>query len=225
MSAVNSAAAQAAALRAGARKGVWRRLVAFCGLRTKAMVRADVAAARWAHGAAGEAATARLVEPLRAEGWHVLHDRALPGSRANLDTILVTPCGTGVVVLDTKAWHRGRPTTLIRGRVCCGAEDRHRQVEAVVSYAHRVAAAVGIPVGHVAPLLVVHGSPIPGGHLAARVDGWEAPVFVLGADWLLSTLRKTAQDRMPNAVMAGQLARHAEVVLPRYLSGSQAPSA
>lgn len=182
MSAGNSAAAQAAALRAGARKGLWRRLLVFCGVRTKAMVRADAAAARWAHGAAGEAVTARLLAPLTAEGWHVLHDRALPKSRANLDTVLVTPCGTGLVVLDTKAWHRGRPTALIRGRVCCGSEDRHRQVEAVASYACRVAGVVGVPVAHVAPLLVVHNSPISGGHLQAQVEGWPGPVYVLGAD-------------------------------------------
>src|SRR5947209_8167175 len=33
----------------------------------------------WATGADGEARTARLLEPLRAEGFAVLHDRRIPG--------------------------------------------------------------------------------------------------------------------------------------------------
>jgi hypothetical protein len=39
----------------------------------------------WRRGAAGERRTARLLAPLEREGWVVLHDLAIPGSRANLD--------------------------------------------------------------------------------------------------------------------------------------------
>jgi hypothetical protein len=42
-------------------------------------------AVAWRRGAAGERRTARLLSPLERQGWAVLHDLALPGSRANLD--------------------------------------------------------------------------------------------------------------------------------------------
>ena len=39
----------------------------------------------WRRGAAGERRTARLLTPLERHGWAVLHDLAVPGSRANID--------------------------------------------------------------------------------------------------------------------------------------------
>jgi hypothetical protein len=42
-------------------------------------------AVAWRRGAAGEQRTARLLAALERHGWAVLHDLAIPGSRANLD--------------------------------------------------------------------------------------------------------------------------------------------
>src|SRR5215213_8051328 len=42
-------------------------------------------AVAWRHGAAGERRTARLLGPLERHGWVILHDLAVPRSRANLD--------------------------------------------------------------------------------------------------------------------------------------------
>lgn len=56
---------------------------------------------RWRRGAAGEEATAALLGGL-GRRWVVFHDRAIPGSRANLDHVAVGP--TGVWVIDTKAY-------------------------------------------------------------------------------------------------------------------------
>jgi hypothetical protein len=42
-------------------------------------------AVAWRRGAAGERRTARLLGPLERQGWAVLHDLAVPGSRANID--------------------------------------------------------------------------------------------------------------------------------------------
>lgn len=78
--------------------------------------------------------------------------------RPGVDHVLVSPCGTAVVVLDTKAWRRSWPTRLTGGRVCCGAEDRHREVEKVAGY------------------------------LEARAAGWDGPVWVLGPELLVPTL-------------------------------------
>ena len=60
---------------------------------------------RWLRGAAGEVATARLIERLSGRGWVVLHDLAVPGSKANIDHLAIGP--TGVWVIDTKST-RGR---------------------------------------------------------------------------------------------------------------------
>jgi len=56
---------------------------------------------RWLRGAAGEQATAALLERLPARRWAVLHDLAVPGSRANIDHLVIGP--TGVWLVDTKA--------------------------------------------------------------------------------------------------------------------------
>ena len=50
-------------------------------------------AVAWRRGAAGERRTARLLDPLERQGWAVLHDLAVPGSRANLDHLVIGPGG------------------------------------------------------------------------------------------------------------------------------------
>ena len=59
-------------------------------------------AAAWRKGAVGERRTGRLLRPLETQGYVVLHDRALPGSRANADHLVIGP--HGVLVVDTKNW-------------------------------------------------------------------------------------------------------------------------
>ncbi|MEU3656461.1 nuclease-related domain-containing protein [Streptomyces sp. NPDC032161] len=212
MSAGNSAAARAAALRANARRGLWRKLLALLGFGGARVRRADAAAARWAHGAAGEEATARLLAPLEAAGWHVRHDLRLRGRRFNLDTVLVSPCGTAVVVLDTKNWHRGRTTSLVGGRVHCGTDGRHDQVVKVAGYAQAVGAVLpGVPV---VPLIVVHGSPVAGGGFEAPVPG--GAVWVLGTDLLVPRLAGAVRGPRDQVRAAG-LARRVDQVLRPYV--------
>jgi hypothetical protein len=212
----NSAARKAQAIRAHARRGVWRRVTAWLGL-NPAAVRADARAALWEHGARGEAVTEALLAPLTAVGWVVRHDVRLRGRRWNVDTVLVSPCGTAVVVLDTKTWHRGRTTALVRGRVCCGVEDRHEQVVKVAGYARQIAGALALPGVRVLPLLVVHGSPVAGGYLTVRVEGVADPVFVLSPPYLVPTLANApkARDRRRAAMVAGRV----DAVLRPYGNG------
>lgn len=80
-------------------------------------------AARWRFGAAGEMRTAAVLSRLERR-WRrhrrciVLHDRIVPGSRANIDHVVVGP--SGVWVLDTKAWSgvmvRTEHSTSVGGR-------------------------------------------------------------------------------------------------------------
>lgn len=217
MKARNSASREARAIRARARRGVWRRVTAALGV-SPAARRADAQAALWDRGAEGEAATAALLAQLLAQGWKIRHDVRLRGRRYNIDHVLVSPCGTAIVVLDTKVWHRGRPTVLVRGRVHCGVQDRHEQVEKVVRYAKDVQDALGLPGVVVWPLLVVHGSRIQGGRLEARVPGWDGVVHVLGPDWLVPTLAAAPRVRDPRRA-AAVLAR-VDAVLRPYGEGS-----
>ena len=201
-------------MRARARRGLWRRVTAWVGMNPEA-ARADAVAGRWERGAKAERDTARLLRRLRWRGWRVLHDRRLPGhGRANLDHVLISPCGTAVVVLDTKAWHRSRPTHVVAGRVHCGSEDRHGQVEAVARYARTVGRLLGLPAGAVWPVLVVHGSRIDGGALEASVSGWASPVWVLGPDGLVPAL--AAAPSGWSWRRASALRRRVAEVLPPY---------
>lgn len=205
-------------MRAHARRGVWRRTLSLLGV-TAHTRRTDAVAARWTLGAAAEQQTAGMLAQLEYRGWRVLHDRALPGSRANLDHVLVAPNAAAVVVLDTKRWHAQRPTTLVGGRVHCGGDDRHGQIEAVASYARRAARALGMPAGSVWPLLVVHGSrvsapPLPPGRLEARAREWAGVVHVLNPEYLVPTLAGAPQGR--DECAAAALAAHVGRVLPPY---------
>jgi hypothetical protein len=56
----------------------------------------------WRRGAHGEQRTATLLRRLEPHGWVVLHDLAVPGSRANLDHLVIGP--GGVFVIDSKQY-------------------------------------------------------------------------------------------------------------------------
>ena len=207
-----------------ARKGVRRKVLAWIG-KNPAARRADALTARAAHGAVGEQWTAALLARLPA-GWTVWHGCRLPGFRHDLDHVLASPCGTAVVVLDSKRWHARWPTDLRAGRVWCGEEDRHEKIEAVARYADRLQTALGMPGVMVWPLLVVHGSQIqaagfPAGRLEAPVEvedrhgrvTWSGVVHVLGPDWLVPTL--AFAPKAVDAARAGRVvARLGQVLSP-----------
>jgi hypothetical protein len=56
----------------------------------------------WKRGAAGERALGAALEKLRDEGFGVLHDRQVPGTRTNIDHIVVGPAG--IFVIDAKRY-------------------------------------------------------------------------------------------------------------------------
>lgn len=182
MSAGGSAGREAARIRRTARRGVWGHVTAWAGLNPQAAA-ADAVAARWRLGAEAEAETARRLRVLRLYGWRIRHDLRMSGRRFNLDHVLVSPCGTAVVVADTKRWPVGRTITTGGGRLWCGGEDRTTEVEKAARYAALVSAAVGVPVW---PLLIVHGSRVRG-HL--EVDTVAGRVQVVGVDQAVRVLR------------------------------------
>jgi Nuclease-related domain len=66
----------------------------------------------WAVGARGEELLAKRLDGLVDHGVLTLHDRRIPGTRANIDHIAIAP--TGIYVIDAKRYN-GRPTLRAEG--------------------------------------------------------------------------------------------------------------
>lgn len=98
--------------------------------------------------AAGEERVGQVLDRLARRGLRVLHDRRVPGSRANIDHLVVTP--SAVWVVDAKRY-KGRPRRVTPGgrlrprveRLEVGRRDRTRLVEGVLAQAALVSDVVG----------------------------------------------------------------------------------
>jgi hypothetical protein len=123
-------------------------------------------AVAWRRGAAGERRTARLLNPLERQGWAVLHDLAVPGSRANIDHLMLGP--GGVFVVDSKQY-RGRLQLDRSGRLWHGRHPLAPTLQAVSFEADQAALALPDPGVAVVPIVAVHGAQVPWGKIV--VDG------------------------------------------------------
>ncbi|MFE7268197.1 nuclease-related domain-containing protein [Streptomyces sp. NPDC057592] len=111
----------------------------------------------WAKGSAGEVATARLLAPLARRGYAVLHDRSIPGSKANLDHLVAGLFGA--VLVDSKNWQSKKSRiTITGGLLRYGRYDQTRALQTVVWEAQQAAKALGVPVR---PIIAVHGAKVP----------------------------------------------------------------
>jgi Nuclease-related domain len=138
-------------------------------------------AVAWRRGAAGERRTARLLSPLERHGWAVLHDLAVPGSRANLDHLVIGPCG--VFAIDSKQY-RGRLRLDPTGRLWHGRHPLAPALRAASWEADQAAQVLPDPGTAVVPVVAVHGAQVPWGKVV--IDG--APV--VSARRLPSMLRR-----------------------------------
>jgi hypothetical protein len=156
---------------------------------------------RWARGAAGEIVTAAMLEALPRARWVVLHDLALPGSRANVDHLVIGP--TGIWVVDTKAY-RARVTVRWRQVLVAGAPVKTGPVrwESQV-----VSERLGIATR---PVIAMHANGLP--RRGRRVDG----VRVVPAAQLVRRLKRGARlRRRLGRRRVRQLAELAEETLGR----------
>lgn len=106
----------------------------------------------WATGAVGEERLGALLDSLASESIAVLHDRRIPGSKANIDHIAVTTAG--IWVIDAKRYN-GRPQLRIEGgivrpkveKVLVGRRDCTNLVDGVLNQVGLVLELVGdVPV-------------------------------------------------------------------------------
>nr|WSZ21187.1 NERD domain-containing protein [Streptomyces canus] len=200
----NSAARQAAVLRARVRGGLWRRLLARLGLRT-ADARTAREAAAWEAGAVGEYSTAAQLATLEPYGWKILNDRAIPGAHsANADHIAISPGGR-VYLVDSKMW--SAKTGMVStegGRLWHGRYDRAGSLRSLAFERMLVEKALQAPV---TALIAVHRAPV-------QDDGFfVGDVPVVPADRLVMLLVANDGPRSPGALW---LAREAERLLPPY---------
>ena len=94
-------------------------------------------AAKWAKGAVGEKTVGRVLDELALENNFVaIHDRRIPGSKANIDHMLITP--KGVFIIDAKNYKglvelRKTGSFLIPGKqsLFVNGKNRDNLVEAV----------------------------------------------------------------------------------------------
>jgi hypothetical protein len=150
-------------------------------------------ASAWRRGAAGERRTARLLDPLARQGWAVLHDLAVPGSRANLDHLAIGP--GGVFVIDSKQY-RGRLQLDSSGRLWHGRHPLAPTLRAVSFEADQAAQALPDPGVVVLPVVAVHGAQVPWGKVV--VEG----IPVIAAHRLPSMLRSLPAVLGPERVAA-----------------------
>lgn len=102
----------------------------------------------WARGAIGEEMMAERLRDLP-DTFRVMHDRRIPGTRANIDHVAVGP--SGVWVIDAKRYKGQRPELRVEGGVIrprveslrVGGRDRNKLVDGVRSQLERVSTAVG----------------------------------------------------------------------------------
>ncbi|GAA1807424.1 hypothetical protein GCM10009795_060770 [Nocardioides hankookensis] len=102
----------------------------------------------WNQGANGEENLGQGLNKLASHKVRILHDRRIPGTRANIDHIAVTP--TGIYVIDAKKY-KGRPSLKLEGgilrprveKLLVGTRDHTKLVDGVLKQVEVVQGIVG----------------------------------------------------------------------------------
>jgi hypothetical protein len=154
--------------------------------------RLEASAERWERGAEGERKTAELLEPLTTRGYVVLHDLAVPGSKANVDHVVIGP--SGVTVIDSKAYRA--KLTINQETLWAGRWPQTRRLEALAFEAQAVQRSVDrvAPDVAVRRMVCVHGTAVPHDR-----DGVLGPVVLCGPDDLIAALTSPVDDPLPSS--------------------------
>jgi Nuclease-related domain len=160
--------------------GVAASLAAAAGVWWRLRFRPSPEAQAWQRGAAGERHVARLLEPLVQQGWGVNHDLRVPGSKANIDHVVVGP--PGIFAIDTKNY-RGRLRLSCDGLLWHGRTFLAPTLSATRWEADKLQARIGAPDIAVVPIVAVLGAMVPGGQVTAH------DVTVIPARRLVGLLR------------------------------------
>lgn len=162
----------------------------------------------WQRGAIGEEVLGERLKDLPAE-FRVLHDRRIPGTRANIDHVVIGP--GGVWVIDAKRYKGQRPTLHVEGgfirprveSLRVGGRNQAKLVTGVQSQVERVTDALADPTIPVTGALcfVEADWPLIGGSFS--VDG----IHVLWPRLLVERLKEPAPDSIEVTSAFALLAR------------------
>ncbi len=128
----------------------------------------------WQTGAVGEERVGHRLNELATDSLRVLHDRRIPGSRANIDHLAVTP--NGVFVIDPKRY-AGRPHLRVEGglfrprveKLMVGSRNCTKLVDGAVRQVELVQSLVGDQAPVRGVLCFVESDwPLLGGSFATR---------------------------------------------------------
>jgi hypothetical protein len=128
----------------------------------------------WDRGAVGEERLGARLDAVAGAGLAVLHDRRIPGSKANIDHIAITP--GGIWVIDAKRY-KGRPELKIEGgiirpraeKLLVGRRDCTKLVDGVHNQVDIVRDFVGDDVPVTGALCFVEADwPLIGGSFSTR---------------------------------------------------------
>ena len=102
-----------------------------------------------------------VIESLEADGFRILHDRKIPGSRANIDHIVIGP--PGIFVVETKSYKgslqiRGNEVFVAGRRKNGWIDEVNREAAAVQTALAEEVAAHGWTV---TPIICVHRADLP----------------------------------------------------------------
>lgn len=131
----------------------------------------------WDKGALGEEKVGQRLNELASDRLRVLHDRRIPGTRANIDHLAVT--ATGVYVIDPKKY-AGRPRLKVEGgllrprveKLIVGTRDCTKLVDGVLKQIDIVNGAIGEAVPVYGVLCFVESDwPLLGGSFTSRGVG------------------------------------------------------
>lgn len=168
-----------------------RRLHALAAAHDRERREALDASQRYEIAARTERSTAQTLAPLAAAGFHLLADRAWPGSRrAQVDLVVVGP--SGVHIVDTKAWAEVR---IAGGRVLRGQADVTDDLLRIADLAHATAgdlADIGLAPGEVHPVIALAGR--------RDVDARVGPLEIVGEADLVRHLARHAHRLTPGQV-------------------------
>jgi hypothetical protein len=128
----------------------------------------------WDTGALGEERLGQRLNELSSDTMRVLHDRRIPGTRANIDHIAVAP--TGIYVIDAKKY-KGRPSLKVEGgilrprveKLLVDTRDQTKLVDGVQKQVDVVHAIVGDAIPVTGVLCFVEADwPVVGGAFVTR---------------------------------------------------------
>lgn len=168
----------------------------------------------WRRPSVAERRTEAQLKKLERIGYRTLHARAIPGSEAQIDHLVIGP--TGVYAVDSEKWDKRLPVRVQSGKkLFHGPFDRKDRLKEAAWEASQAASLIGKQIGreiNVVPSLAIYGPAIPWKVLNIRqVDVFEGSRV---RKWITKRERSLTDEEIEEIYQAA-----AQALPPRYAEG------